>query len=152
MVSWTPGKAEVAVGKFMHLFASLLTLVVGLVHLSKRKPRIHWPDSGFITDNNIYWRYQMFSFAPSVFIDNWTAVVLGGWGIMSHLQVSGRFLGAPAKSFITASIFLIFMGLFGTLAYAGGLGIIFSIFTFLAAVIALVLAFTNNQSASLEIH
>lgn len=57
------------------LVSSVLLTVVGLIHIFKAEPRIKWPDSkwnqSFSDDINIgSWRFQLFSFAPSVFSKN----------------------------------------------------------------------------------
>lgn len=144
------GDAKTQVARVLHLLASILTLVAGLIHVFQRRPKISWPDH-FIDDvNMVKWRAVMFSLAPSVFIDNWTAVVLGLWGVLSHMKNAGSILGAPTIDFLNGGIFLLIMALWGTIAYAGGIGIIFSCFSFLGSLTCLILAFVDNKQASLE--
>lgn len=52
---------------------------------------------------------------------------------------------------VVLQIFQLVCGLFGTIAYAGGIGMIFSTFTFLASLGGFIMAFVDNDTASLEL-
>eukprot|EP01053_Blabericola_migrator_P000196 Blabericola_migrator_1__195@NODE_1051_length_5591_cov_140_882513_g723_i0_p4_GENE_NODE_1051_length_5591_cov_140_882513_g723_i0NODE_1051_length_5591_cov_140_882513_g723_i0_p4_ORF_typecomplete_len155_score17_54PrgI/PF12666_7/92PrgI/PF12666_7/4_6e03PrgI/PF12666_7/45_NODE_1051_length_5591_cov_140_882513_g723_i043514815 len=139
------------VARWLCLISSLLVLVLGVVHLVDRKPRLHWPNN-FIDDdgNAISWRSALFSFTPSVFVDAWTPFVFGLVGSASHFEGVGKGVGFVTKDFMTAAIFQLIMALFAAIAYNGGLGIIFSVVTFTASLMAFITAFTDEDSASLD--
>ncbi|EZG46748.1 putative transmembrane protein [Gregarina niphandrodes] len=149
---WQSGDAKTQAARIIHILASLLTLVVGLIHVLQKKPRVHWPDKFTDDLNAATWRATMFSLAPLVLVDNWTAVAMGIWGLLAHMKQAGSFLGAPTVDMLNAGVYLVIMGLWATIAYAGGIGVIFSCVTFLGALVCLILAFVDNQSASLALN
>lgn len=104
------------------LIGAILTLVVGIIHLSTKKPKIIWPDGEFWDDypNQHRWRLTLFSFMPDVLsksllvlsaesclVDGWTAFFFGVYGIAAHMKNENSFLQASTKSFLHAAVSLI---------------------------------------------
>eukprot|EP01056_Protomagalhaensia_sp_Gyna25_P005130 Protomagalhaensia_sp_Gyna_25__5129@NODE_597_length_3042_cov_316_815185_g463_i0_p2_GENE_NODE_597_length_3042_cov_316_815185_g463_i0NODE_597_length_3042_cov_316_815185_g463_i0_p2_ORF_typecomplete_len157_score22_34BaxI_1/PF12811_7/61BaxI_1/PF12811_7/0_32COPI_assoc/PF08507_10/4_5MscS_TM/PF12794_7/3_4e02MscS_TM/PF12794_7/0_11DUF2367/PF10164_9/13DUF2367/PF10164_9/62DUF4064/PF13273_6/8_4DUF4064/PF13273_6/1e03DUF4064/PF13273_6/41DUF2627/PF11118_8/24DUF2627/PF11118_8/12DUF2627/PF11118_8/6e02_NODE_597_len len=146
------GTALQTTTRWLCFIASILTFALGIVHIVDTKPRIHWPPRGFADDNNAAsWRYTLFTFMPSTFVDLWTPFVLGLAGIFAHFANVSKIVAFLTHDFLTAALFQAVCGLFATLAYNGGLGIIFSVFCFLASLMCFIVAFSQQESASLEI-
>eukprot|EP01054_Gregarina_sp_Poly1_P000992 Gregarina_sp_Poly_1__991@NODE_1241_length_4666_cov_269_446184_g846_i0_p4_GENE_NODE_1241_length_4666_cov_269_446184_g846_i0NODE_1241_length_4666_cov_269_446184_g846_i0_p4_ORF_typecomplete_len156_score10_38_NODE_1241_length_4666_cov_269_446184_g846_i019332400 len=139
--------------RWLCLIASCLTVVLGIVHLIDTSPRLKWPTGKFHDDftNMDRWRAQLFTFSPNVFVDCWTPLVLGLAGTTAHFDGVGGGIGFLTKDFLTAAIFQLICAFFADLAYNGGLGILFSIFAFAASLLGFVTAFTDEDSASLEL-
>lgn len=149
------GSTLQTVTRWLCFIASILTAVLGVVHLVDSKARLHWPGSGqkFHDDavNQVTWRYNLFTLMPTIFVDNWTPLVLGLAGTAAHFEDVGHGISFLTKDFLTAAIFQLICALFADLAYNGGLGIIFSIFAFAASLFGFVTAFSDEDSASLEL-
>eukprot|EP01057_Protomagalhaensia_wolfi_P001311 Protomagalhaensia_wolfi_Nauph_80__1310@NODE_1783_length_1340_cov_1393_476556_g1389_i0_p2_GENE_NODE_1783_length_1340_cov_1393_476556_g1389_i0NODE_1783_length_1340_cov_1393_476556_g1389_i0_p2_ORF_typecomplete_len160_score17_27_NODE_1783_length_1340_cov_1393_476556_g1389_i0117596 len=148
------GSALQTATRWLCLISSILVLVLGVVHLIDRNPRLVWPGNenrGFADDNNAdRWRAQLFTFMPTYFVDRWTPFTFGLVGAAAHLQDVGMGVGLVTKDFLTAGIFQLVMAMFAALAYNGGLGIIFSCVTFAASLMSFITAFTEEDSASLD--
>eukprot|EP01054_Gregarina_sp_Poly1_P004616 Gregarina_sp_Poly_1__4615@NODE_246_length_10752_cov_151_576135_g216_i0_p12_GENE_NODE_246_length_10752_cov_151_576135_g216_i0NODE_246_length_10752_cov_151_576135_g216_i0_p12_ORF_typecomplete_len151_score11_15SfLAP/PF11139_8/0_0069Colicin_V/PF02674_16/1_2Colicin_V/PF02674_16/6_1e03Colicin_V/PF02674_16/7_5DUF1700/PF08006_11/4e02DUF1700/PF08006_11/0_84CbiQ/PF02361_16/2_7e02CbiQ/PF02361_16/5_7DUF202/PF02656_15/19DUF202/PF02656_15/3_2e02_NODE_246_length_10752_cov_151_576135_g216_i082978749 len=140
------------ISRWLGFVVGLLTLILGLVHFFDSKPRLRWPAGRFRDDNNASsWRWTLFSFAPSIFIDNWTPAVFGVVGLVAHFGKHAGPCGFVTKDFLSYAIFLLIVALFANLAYNGGLGIIFSIVSFLATLLCFITAFSQQDSASLDL-
>eukprot|EP01054_Gregarina_sp_Poly1_P000994 Gregarina_sp_Poly_1__993@NODE_1241_length_4666_cov_269_446184_g846_i0_p3_GENE_NODE_1241_length_4666_cov_269_446184_g846_i0NODE_1241_length_4666_cov_269_446184_g846_i0_p3_ORF_typecomplete_len156_score15_50COPI_assoc/PF08507_10/2_1COPI_assoc/PF08507_10/51_NODE_1241_length_4666_cov_269_446184_g846_i0513980 len=147
------GSALQTATRWMCFIASVLTVVLGIVHLIDKSPRLKWPDGSFHDDatNMQRWRFQLFTFSPNVFVDSWTPLVLGLAGTAAHFEGVGGGVGFLTKDFLTTAIFQLICALFANLAYNGGLGILFSIVAFAASLFGFVTAFSDEDSASLEV-
>eukprot|EP01055_Gregarina_sp_Pseudo9_P000228 Gregarina_sp_Pseudo_9__227@NODE_1148_length_1837_cov_198_471079_g1074_i0_p4_GENE_NODE_1148_length_1837_cov_198_471079_g1074_i0NODE_1148_length_1837_cov_198_471079_g1074_i0_p4_ORF_typecomplete_len156_score24_27DUF4064/PF13273_6/35DUF4064/PF13273_6/43_NODE_1148_length_1837_cov_198_471079_g1074_i05551022 len=140
------------VTRWLCLISSVLTAVLGIVHLIDTKARIYWPSGKFHEDlNKSTWRDMLFTFRPNTFVDCWTPLVLGLAGTAAHFEGVGGGISFLTKDFLTAAIFQLICAFFADLAYNGGLGILFSIFAFAASLLGFVAAFTDEDNASLEL-
>eukprot|EP01057_Protomagalhaensia_wolfi_P001933 Protomagalhaensia_wolfi_Nauph_80__1932@NODE_2211_length_1167_cov_818_861702_g1725_i0_p1_GENE_NODE_2211_length_1167_cov_818_861702_g1725_i0NODE_2211_length_1167_cov_818_861702_g1725_i0_p1_ORF_typecomplete_len157_score4_92DUF2627/PF11118_8/27DUF2627/PF11118_8/6_1_NODE_2211_length_1167_cov_818_861702_g1725_i075545 len=91
--------------RWLCFIASILTFALGIVHIVDTKPRLHWPPRGFADDNNASsWRYTLFTFMPSTFVDLWTPFVLGLAGIFAHFANVSRLVGFLTHDFLTAAV------------------------------------------------
>eukprot|EP01056_Protomagalhaensia_sp_Gyna25_P000876 Protomagalhaensia_sp_Gyna_25__875@NODE_1422_length_1850_cov_541_589729_g1147_i0_p3_GENE_NODE_1422_length_1850_cov_541_589729_g1147_i0NODE_1422_length_1850_cov_541_589729_g1147_i0_p3_ORF_typecomplete_len156_score10_91_NODE_1422_length_1850_cov_541_589729_g1147_i028495 len=144
------GSALQTATRWLCLISSALVLVLGVVHLIDRSPRLVWPNRFADDVNADKWRAQLFTFMPTYFVDRWTPFTFGLVGAVAHLQDVGMGVGLVTKDFLTAGIFQLVMAMFAALAYNGGLGIIFSCVTFAASLMSFITAFTEEDSASLE--
>eukprot|EP01056_Protomagalhaensia_sp_Gyna25_P000878 Protomagalhaensia_sp_Gyna_25__877@NODE_1422_length_1850_cov_541_589729_g1147_i0_p2_GENE_NODE_1422_length_1850_cov_541_589729_g1147_i0NODE_1422_length_1850_cov_541_589729_g1147_i0_p2_ORF_typecomplete_len158_score16_54_NODE_1422_length_1850_cov_541_589729_g1147_i06731146 len=139
------------VAKWTGLISSVLTLVLGLVHIIKIDARVHWPNGSFIDDNQAgSWRWPLFTFQPDRFFDIWTPFLLGLLGVMAHIRQFPN-ICKLTKDFVRYFIFLFIVALFGNLGYNGGLGIIVGSVTLLAALFVLIVIFVNNENACLDL-
>lgn len=143
-----------AVAKWTGLVGSLLTFVLGIVHICDITARIYWPSNvGFITDvNRLTWRDPLFTLNPIVMLDVWTPFIFGAMGLLAHTEKAKR-LEVVTESFLNYFIFNMICGLFATIGYNGGLGIIFCIPVFLAALFSgIVLIMQKDANASLKLN
>eukprot|EP01053_Blabericola_migrator_P000194 Blabericola_migrator_1__193@NODE_1051_length_5591_cov_140_882513_g723_i0_p3_GENE_NODE_1051_length_5591_cov_140_882513_g723_i0NODE_1051_length_5591_cov_140_882513_g723_i0_p3_ORF_typecomplete_len158_score13_27Phage_holin_1/PF04531_13/34Phage_holin_1/PF04531_13/26Formdeh_trans/PF09163_11/1_5Formdeh_trans/PF09163_11/2_2e03DUF2231/PF09990_9/25DUF2231/PF09990_9/5_7e02FeoB_associated/PF12669_7/8_1e03FeoB_associated/PF12669_7/0_75_NODE_1051_length_5591_cov_140_882513_g723_i050355508 len=139
------------VAKWTGLISSVLTVVLGFVHLVRIDARVKWP-SGFIDDDQQgTWRAPLFTFQPDAFFDIWTPMVLGVMGIMAHIKQFPNLCAMLTKDFTRYFIYLLVTALFGNLGYNGGLGIIVGAVTLLAALFALISIFVDNSTACLDL-
>ncbi|EZG50496.1 putative transmembrane protein [Gregarina niphandrodes] len=133
--------------------ASCLTLLLGIFHVCNVKARIKWPSGSVIEDVQwSTWRAPLFTFTPDMFFDVWTPFFFGLLGCLAHLS-QFSLVNRIAKDFIHYFVFLMIQGLFGNIGYDGGMGIIVSGFTFLAALFSLISFFMDQEAqASLNLN
>lgn len=140
------------VGKWLGLISSVLTLVLGIVHLVTIDASVKWPaGSDFIKDvQKETWRDRLFTFQPDLFFDAWTPFVFGAIGVMAHIKQFPN-ICKLTKNFLRYFVFLFIMALFANLGYNGGLGILFGSVTLLAALFALIIFFMSDGNACLDL-
>ncbi|GMH91892.1 hypothetical protein TrVE_jg12291 [Triparma verrucosa] len=136
------------------LFASFLTLSIGLVHISNKLstqcvssettscfgPWLYWQKTGdgLADVNGQYWR-TVFSFNTSVFFDLWTPIFLGLASLHMHIPALMDSSSAYEKDqWQFNCIFFIITALFGSFGYAGNLGVLGGFVNITAAVVCLV--------------
>eukprot|EP01056_Protomagalhaensia_sp_Gyna25_P003744 Protomagalhaensia_sp_Gyna_25__3743@NODE_3364_length_605_cov_3_858657_g2820_i0_p1_GENE_NODE_3364_length_605_cov_3_858657_g2820_i0NODE_3364_length_605_cov_3_858657_g2820_i0_p1_ORF_typecomplete_len165_score2_60DUF4818/PF16089_5/4_4e03DUF4818/PF16089_5/0_03DUF4818/PF16089_5/8_5e03DUF202/PF02656_15/19DUF202/PF02656_15/95RseC_MucC/PF04246_12/64RseC_MucC/PF04246_12/52_NODE_3364_length_605_cov_3_858657_g2820_i0111584 len=141
-----------AVGKWIGLISSVLTLVLGFVHLVTIDASVKWPSgSNFIKDvQATTWRYPLFTFRPDAFFDIWTPFVFGVVGVMAHIKQFPN-ICKLTKNFLRYFVFLLVAALFANLGYNGGLGIICGSVTLLAALFAVIIFFVSDGNACLDL-
>jgi hypothetical protein len=147
------------------LLSSLLTLIVGVVHVSSRLktfcdsnspehaassdapcfgPWLFWQRSGSqVEDVNAHWR-KIFSFSTAVFFDLWTPIFFGVAGL--NMTVPSLLSGGGAwdsGQWRFCSIFYILSALFGSFGYGGNLGVIAGFVNVIAAFGALISSFVS---------
>lgn len=123
---------------YLGLISSVLSMVLGIVHVCNVRARIHWPEYRVIDDVQKYtWRMPLFTFTPDIFLDVWTPFFFGLIGTMAHISNFAA-VRRMTHDYIHYLVFLLIQGLFANIGYDGGLGIIVSAVTFAAALFALV--------------
>eukprot|EP01056_Protomagalhaensia_sp_Gyna25_P001945 Protomagalhaensia_sp_Gyna_25__1944@NODE_2035_length_1335_cov_382_981481_g1680_i0_p2_GENE_NODE_2035_length_1335_cov_382_981481_g1680_i0NODE_2035_length_1335_cov_382_981481_g1680_i0_p2_ORF_typecomplete_len163_score28_42Peptidase_U4/PF03419_13/0_084DUF3054/PF11255_8/0_17_NODE_2035_length_1335_cov_382_981481_g1680_i0165653 len=140
-------------GKWCGLLGSGLTLLLGCLHIFLIGASIEWPQHRPITDDvqASTWRAPMFSLVPDILLETWTPFVVGLLGILAHFRDHRR-LHFITESFVNYFVFNMFEGLFATIAYNGGIGILFSIVVWLAAFFSLCALIIDDGSASLDLN
>lgn len=139
-------------GKWLGFLGSCLTLVLGCLHIFLIGATVHWP-TGKITDDvqAATWRAPMFSLVPAVLLETWTPFIVGLVGIFAHFRDYKR-CKVITESFVNYFMFNMFEGLFATIAYNGGLGIIFSVVVWLAALFCFCALLIDDGDASLDLN
>eukprot|EP01055_Gregarina_sp_Pseudo9_P000229 Gregarina_sp_Pseudo_9__228@NODE_1148_length_1837_cov_198_471079_g1074_i0_p3_GENE_NODE_1148_length_1837_cov_198_471079_g1074_i0NODE_1148_length_1837_cov_198_471079_g1074_i0_p3_ORF_typecomplete_len160_score11_81DUF4818/PF16089_5/4_8e03DUF4818/PF16089_5/0_17DUF4818/PF16089_5/4_4e03_NODE_1148_length_1837_cov_198_471079_g1074_i011091588 len=140
------------VGKWIGFISSVLTVVLGIVHLVTIDASVKWPPgSDFIKDVQAStWRYPLFTFRPDDFFDIWTPFVFGVVGVMAHIKQFPN-ICKITKNFLRYFVFLFVVALFANLGYNGGLGIIFGAVTLLGALFSLIIFFVSDGNACLDL-
>ncbi|EZG46749.1 putative transmembrane protein [Gregarina niphandrodes] len=136
------------------LASSALTVVLGIVHLTHQEASIDWPSKigmGFIDDvQALHWRSSFFTLNPDTFLDVWGPVIMGVIGLVCH-SIHFQTLQKVTSNFGFYFSFLMIQGLFGNIGYSGGMGILVSAVSFLAALLALIAVFAD-RSADAGLH
>lgn len=136
-----------ASARWIGAISSVLTFVLGIVHIVTYPASVSWPDGGFLDDVNAWsWR-SLFTFAPSVIATQWTPLLFGILGILMHMDK--KYLQWGTATFAHYFVFNFVKGLFADIAYAGGLGIIFSVVTWITCLLCLICYFLADENASL---
>lgn len=133
---------------WLALISSVLTFVLGILHLTTTNPSVVWPHD-FLDDINQSWR-AVFTFRPNKAVDNWTPCVFGAVGFF--MQFNGYQLQCCTNSFLPFAIFFFIKGLFADIGYTGGIGILFSIPTWLVTALSLYCWWTNEAPATLALN
>jgi hypothetical protein len=118
---------------------SLLTIAVGVVHVSNELndfcgepsetrscfgPWLIWQSGGDgLSDVNLYWR-SVFSFNTSVFFELWTPIFLGLFSLHMYVPSLLEATAWEHEQWRFNSGVYLFTALFGSLGYAGNLGIL----------------------------
>jgi len=141
--------------------ASLLTLAVGLVHVSSKLskfctdpesdeaslgcfgPWLIWQrDGSGIDDLNEHWR-GIFSLNTSIVFDLWTPVFLGLVSIHMHIPaLRDSTTEWEASQFMFNGFLYLFAALFGNFGYSGNLGVISGFINAFAAFLCFLSALT----------
>lgn len=139
------------VTSWLGLICGVFTVIVWCFLLQTLKPKIMVDKEDAINDvNKHYWRYTMFSFAPTVFFDIWTPFVMGFISILCHFQNFD--LTWMSKTYVHYFLWNFTLALFANIGYSGGIGIICSSFTFLCTLLSLICAFVlPGQSPKLQL-
>ncbi|EZG46744.1 putative transmembrane protein [Gregarina niphandrodes] len=141
--------------RWVGLSSSLLTLVLGVVHLCRQHVSIHWPSkihAAFLDDvQQAAWRTRVFTLAPDYFLECWTPVLVGLIGVACHSNYF-RLTQKVTSNFGFYFVFLMIQALFANIGYRGGLGILVSVVSFVAALLALIAGFMERSaSAALQL-
>lgn len=128
--------------KRIALFAALLTIVQGVVHLFiNTKAALRFPSSGegFIADvNKEDYRLSAFTLSPDFFADHWTPFLMGLFALGQHM--SAFYVNFIMNNFSRYMMFLMFVAMYGNLGYCGGLGILFGIVHIILAALCLLIS------------
>lgn len=125
---------------WLGIFSGVFTLIVWCFLLSDLKPKIKVDHDDLLNDiNKIYWRTTMFTFAPTVFFDIWTPLVMGLISILCHTRTFS--FSWMCRTYVHYFIWNFALALFGNLGYAGGVGVICSAFSLLTALLSLICIF-----------
>ncbi|EZG86781.1 putative transmembrane protein [Gregarina niphandrodes] len=138
--------------QWVGLAGSILTMLIGCIHVFHSGAALDWPDQDvpFLTDTaKTIWRDKLFSLRPDVFVESWTPLVTGVCGVLCHVVQFPR-LHCITKSYFNYFWFLMFQGLFATISYCGGLGILFGIPVFTSALLAFIGLLFDEGDASLK--
>jgi len=160
--------------KAFGLFVGLFTFILGFVSVLTSNfnwcpsppytqcfgPSLRWnnggPNQAFVDDANGVtppttgsvggWR-TIFTFDPQLFFPLWGPVFLGYFTIIQHIEGRSNFF---YRSWPRVFLWFLFVGMFGNLGYAGGLGIICGFCAIFEAFLALFIAIgggTNSATA-----
>eukprot|EP00921_Rhytidocystis_pertsovi_P009990 GHVQ01015973.1.p1 GENE.GHVQ01015973.1~~GHVQ01015973.1.p1 ORF type:complete len:179 (+),score=7.26 GHVQ01015973.1:111-647(+) len=136
--------------RYMSLVAGFLTLILGFISICARHARLTVIEGKFALDdtNKYSWRFELFSFVPSVFIDVWTPFVFGMVTVM--VNFNGFNCNFITQNFGRLFLWLFITAMFANLGYAGGIGIIFGSYTLVVTLLALIANFICDGPACLE--
>lgn len=125
---------------WLGFICGLLTILVWFFLLHALSPKINVDNDNLISDvNRLNWRKAMFSFAPSVFFDIWTPLVMGLVSILCHFEQFG--FDWMSRTYFHFFCWNFVLALWGNIGYSGGIGVIVSAFTLLCTVFSLVCVF-----------
>jgi len=137
---------------WVSLVAGILVVILGFFRICGSGAKLAWIPAALQDQNKQHWRVPLFTFTPDNFADAWTPLAMGVLACACHLKATSKSVEFLHKSHLRLFIYYVVMGLFGTIGYMGGLGIIFSAFVFLAALFQLIAIFiARGQSIILDL-
>jgi len=125
------------VASVLCFIASVLTLLVGLIHFVQKAEDldVNFSDCSFFQEDcNGGWR-NVFTFRPNVFFDIWTPLVFGLLGIGLHC----RFVYYKiVLNYMTYAFFMIVTALFANVGYVGLCGVLAAAFSVACALVCVI--------------
>eukprot|EP01053_Blabericola_migrator_P004615 Blabericola_migrator_1__4614@NODE_2448_length_2743_cov_122_730942_g1532_i0_p3_GENE_NODE_2448_length_2743_cov_122_730942_g1532_i0NODE_2448_length_2743_cov_122_730942_g1532_i0_p3_ORF_typecomplete_len120_score17_60SNARE_assoc/PF09335_11/0_11_NODE_2448_length_2743_cov_122_730942_g1532_i015061865 len=75
-------------GRWTGFIGSILTFILGCLHIFLIGASIEWPYNRPITDDvqAETWRRAMFSLVPDILLETWTPFVVGLIGVLAHFK------------------------------------------------------------------
>lgn len=133
---------------WLTLICGGLTVLVWCFLLPSVKATLSVADNDFLADvNKESFRFRIFSFVPSVFIDIWTPFVMGCISVLTQFKhFQAQWL---CKSYFRLFLWNFTVALFANLGYSGGMGIIVGSVTLCTTLLCLVMAILQDGECSL---